>query len=281
MAEPQLQPHSPIPTVTRPPRPQGSIVGLMPREHGAWGQLLAPMLTGLLQGHGVTLVGICFVAAGISAFLSHEPVTVLLGRRGKRSDAPLKRRALMMTLFLLGAGLVAALTALWSAAPLIRHCALLPTFLGTGAAVAVWLDRERELLAELWLSSTLSALSFPVAVACGVPLLIAAGSWIAWTLASAASIPAVRGVIASFKAQSAPLSRCVGTLFAIISLGLTASLDVVPPSLLASTLPMLVVSAWLGLSPPHPRHLRRVGWTLVGATVLMSLWLIAAGRTIQ
>ncbi len=36
-----------------------------------------------------------------------------------------------------------------------------------------------------------------------------------------------------------------------------------------------VVALGLTTSPPNPRHLRAIGWTLVGATLLTTLLLVA------
>src|SRR5689334_17708106 len=56
---------------------------MIPREHGAYGQLLVPLITALAIGRpGVAAVALA--VAIVAAFLAHEPLLVLLGQRGAR-----------------------------------------------------------------------------------------------------------------------------------------------------------------------------------------------------
>src|SRR5512137_367547 len=63
-----------------PPRPGPS---LLPREHGAWGQLAMPLLSGLALGRPGA-AAILLTLGIVLAFLAHEPLLVVLGHRGKR-----------------------------------------------------------------------------------------------------------------------------------------------------------------------------------------------------
>ena len=65
---------------------------LLPREHGAYGQITFPLLAALL-GAGVSTSGLLMTAATVAGFLGHEPAAVLLGLRGARSKRDLARRA--------------------------------------------------------------------------------------------------------------------------------------------------------------------------------------------
>src|SRR5512138_2855214 len=98
MRSPEQSP-SPSPAATR------AEPSLLPREHGAWGQLAMPLVTGLALGRpGAT--ALLLTAGVVLAFLAHEPLLVVLGQRGKRVKDALGVRA-MRRLAVLGAGAVA------------------------------------------------------------------------------------------------------------------------------------------------------------------------------
>ena len=58
--------------------------GLWPREHGAYVELLAPLLTALLFLPFST-ASLAYASAACALFLAHEPCLVLLGLRGART----------------------------------------------------------------------------------------------------------------------------------------------------------------------------------------------------
>ncbi|PYR50160.1 MAG: hypothetical protein DMF89_10175, partial [Acidobacteria bacterium] len=57
---------------------------MFPREHGAYGQLLFPLITALAIGHPGA-AALCLSASAVCAFMAHEPLLVLLGHRGARA----------------------------------------------------------------------------------------------------------------------------------------------------------------------------------------------------
>src|SRR5205823_6340503 len=62
-------------------RRRESGIALLPKEHGAYGQLLFPLITAMAVGRpGVAAWS--FAAAAVCAFLAHEPLLLLLGQRG-------------------------------------------------------------------------------------------------------------------------------------------------------------------------------------------------------
>ena len=73
---------SPIRAEERPPVADRGLRTLLPREHGAWGQLIAPAFTALLQSATLSFAGFALTVATATAVLAHEPLLVLLGRRG-------------------------------------------------------------------------------------------------------------------------------------------------------------------------------------------------------
>ena len=71
---------------------------VLPREHGAWGILLVPLITGatvaLLRGGAVVPV-LLFLLASISLFCLRTPVEARLGTSAQRIDTPAERWLVM------------------------------------------------------------------------------------------------------------------------------------------------------------------------------------------
>src|SRR3954452_18893302 len=65
---------------------------MFPKEHGAYGQLLFPIVTALAAGRPGTVASLLSIAA-LCAFLAHEPLLVLLGQRGPRAARDQRMRA--------------------------------------------------------------------------------------------------------------------------------------------------------------------------------------------
>jgi hypothetical protein len=71
---------------------------VLPREHGAWGLLLVPLVTGaavgLLRG-GALLPVLLFLLASVSLFCLRTPVEAALGTSAQHIDTPAERRLAM------------------------------------------------------------------------------------------------------------------------------------------------------------------------------------------
>src|SRR5687767_1558450 len=66
---------------------------LWPREHGAYVELAGPLLTVLLFLPPAT-AAIAYAVAACALFLTHEPLLILLGRRGERVRSAARSAAL-------------------------------------------------------------------------------------------------------------------------------------------------------------------------------------------
>jgi len=67
-----------------PARPQPDIRVLVPREHGTWGLLLFPLISGAIVGHYASgnaslKAALWFLVTALSAFLIYQPLESLLG----------------------------------------------------------------------------------------------------------------------------------------------------------------------------------------------------------
>jgi hypothetical protein len=57
---------------------------LLPKEHGAYGQLTLPLVTAIAAA-GVSTAGLLLIAGAVAAFVAHESALILLGLRGTRA----------------------------------------------------------------------------------------------------------------------------------------------------------------------------------------------------
>ncbi len=249
---------------------------LLPREHGAYGQLLFPLLSALLIGHpapGAYLLG----GAAIAAFLAHESLLVVLGQRGgkaRREQGSDARRSLALF------GGFCAVTGLVSLVVLPRpaiNALVLPVLLALLVGVAVVMRRERSTLGEMLAAVALSSLSLPVALAGQASRTDALTIFIVFSAVFVTATVAVRAMIGRVTKAGGPPPLLAGALALLVVVGLavaafTATLAPVAPY---AALPVCAVALGLTTSPPNPRHLRVIGWTLVGATLLTALLLVA------
>ncbi|HHH11978.1 MAG TPA: hypothetical protein ENK23_07900 [Sorangium sp.] len=251
---------------------------LRPKEHGAYAQLALPLITALGMGRP-HLAGLALVTSALALFIAHEPLLVLLGARGLRARRQDGARAWRYVLAWSTIALGCGVGGLWlggeavvraSAVPLGALLVLLPVLLKH------W---EKTLLGEVLAGVALAAAAVPVAVAGGVPIATAMVIWGAWTAAFCVTTSAVRWVISSFKHGRGARG---GLLLATVATGAIAGLSLESQVALAMV-PMLLVSWYLIARPPHPRKLRRVGWSLVASTLLaaaLAVLLVAAPAVI-
>lgn len=238
---------------------------LLPREHGAYAQLGFPLACALIIG-APTLGSAALAIAAMLAFWAHEPLLLLLGRRGERLREELGGRA-RRVLGLLLAGLLALLGAAAALAEL--RWLPLPGALGALALLFALKRWERTAPGEVLAALALTSWSVPVAVAGGAGARLAVETFLAFALGFAVATLAVRAAIAQGKGEGWGKRLSAGVV-AIFAMALAISLAAL------GALPLLLFALFLALFPPHPRHLRRVGWGLV-ATAGLATALLARG----
>jgi len=249
---------------------------LAPREHGAYGQLAVPMAAALAGGRPGP-VALLLAASAWAFFLAHEPALVLLGRRGERARTEQRRRAMSRLLALGLAGVALGGTGLLLASPSVRWAALASAVLALGFGAVVRLGGERSALGEMLASIALAGAAFPVALAAGLPEDAAARAWLVWSIGLAAVVLPVRSIGARRRGSASLVSRLLPAAVAL-GLGLALQGRTLTRLDLAALAPLVLTSAWLGLARPDPRHLRRVGWSMVVATLVTGAVLVLAVR---
>lgn len=256
---------------------QAKSIRLLPKEHGAYGQLLVPLLVSLSLGKP-TVASSSFAVAAVASFLAHEPLLILLGQRGKRATQVASQRSFRWLIAWSAIALAALVLAVAQVSLEVRWATLLPVALSLSALVLALVGRERSILGQCVVAATLPALALPVALAQGLELEAALAAWAAWTLASIAATGAVKGAIGSFKYSTGLWRRLSLPLFAWTILFLILWIDGHAGKTTVAATPTLIVATIVSIVAPHPRHLKRLGWTLVGSSLACALWLAIALR---
>lgn len=241
---------------------------LLPQEHGAWGQLVMPLLSGLALARP-TLPAALIAAATVLAFLAHEPWVVALGHRGERARLQDGPRALRMMAGLLATAGVLGATGLWLAPPVVRVAALVPAALAAIVILLVLLERERTIPGELTVAFALAGAGGVVALASGAPPDTATAAFATWAIAFGCSVFAVQTVLLGARSRGAgDAGRRHAVYVLAISLGGSAAALAmglgwrVP----AAVLPTAALSLVVCLGRFSTARLRALGWSLVVAT---------------
>ncbi len=253
---------------------------MLPREHGAYGELALPVLTALAVGHG-SAAAFVLAAAVIAGFFAHEPLLVLLGHRG---SAILRTEGTRAWRWLLALGALVALAlgyALGAISPLARAALGLPVFLVLAFAPLLILRRERTAIGETLAATMLSSSGVPIAIAGGASLAHALTVWTTWAMGLSLSTLAVREVIARARAEgrsetAAHVAFVTG--YVLAAAYALAIAGVVAPALPIGLAPLGLLSIGLYFAPPSPRRLRTVGWLLVAASAITASLLIVLER---
>lgn len=245
---------------------------LSPREHGAYAQLGAPLVTALVL-RTPTPAALLIAIAACCAFLANEPLLVVLGHRGARVRKSDGRRA-MRRLVTLGLG-----TALATAIGLVlatRETVAIAGIAAMGAAAMValaWRRAEHSLVGELIATIALPGASAPVAIASGVQWQLAVAVWAAWAVGYACSVVAVHRVLARHKRAASWLDAAVASGLAIVTVASCLLAGVIPAAGVAA--PLAVISFGVAVHPPRATRLRAVGVALVIASLVSATISIA------
>lgn len=261
-------------------RPPERTRTLVPHEHGAYGQLVLPLLTALALGRpGAAALLLAY--AMVVGFVAHESLLVVLGQRGVRAsagDGPRARRVLAI----LGTQAAVAGAVGFALAPGAARAALaLPVAL---VAVVAWLvvrRREKTLAGEVLVAAALSSGGLAVALAAGAPLAWALGAWVTWLLAFAAGTLAVQVVLvrARSKGRQDPGPAHAAAALALVAIAFAAvPLARLPRIAPLALLPPAALSIAVCLGRVSAKRLKELGWAMVAASVVTLAVLVAGLR---
>jgi len=262
---------------------------MVPREHGAYAELLFPMVTVFLGGSPTTATWLLSIGA-IACFLANEPILVLFGQRGnrmKRDESDHAKRALLVF------GLVAAgagIAGLLLAPPGTQYTVAIPLVLGVGLVLLAIQGLERSMAGEALAAAALSSTAIPLGLSAGWHATEALAVFLIWLVTSLLGTSVVRLTVARTKAKTdeelnrVRLKRAllIAICVAIIAIGGAALAGSRGwPLVLAAALPMAVAVLVIAILQPTARRLRLLGWSLVAANMLTLIAVVTALRIIQ
>ena len=239
-----------------------------PKEHGAYAILAIPMVTAVVIT-GPTVVGFCVAVASITGFLAHEPMLIALGHRGRRAQTSTPTARLRLLAYL-GITFFAGTTAMAIGSTEVRLSLIACLAMAVVSFSLAAMGKHRTRYGQLWGVVGLSAPCVPMLLAGNVNAGQALSIWVTWLLGFTATTFVVHSVIAAQKRTPRGVYAAI-----LVTVSLVVAVDIaLRVNGFAAILPMLAVSWFLYFRPPPARHLRRVGWTLVAATIAAALLII-------
>jgi hypothetical protein len=256
-------------------------MSLWPKEHGAYGQVTVPLITALAVA-GLSAGGTLTTMAVLAAFLAHEPAAVVLGLRGPRARLRLGSSARTWLLVLSVGGGIAGIGAFWTIDPAARWSLAVPAVPALALTLAMMRRREKSWYGEVSAALAFSSAAVPVTMAAGGTLETAAMVAIPFALLFVTTTLAVRVVILSVRGgrnpravaatRNATLALTTGAAGLLV---LTSFMGVLSSSILIAAAPGLVTAGTIAMRPPLPTRLRRVGWILVGVSLITAALVVS------
>ena len=262
---------------------------MVPREHGAYAELLFPIVSVFLGGSPTTATWLLAVGA-IACFLANEPLLVLFGQRGtrmKRAESDRAKRALLVFLLIAlgtgGAGLLLTTT-------VVQYAVGVPLLLGAALMMLAIQGLERSMIGEGLAAATLSSIAIPLGLSAGLDLISTLALAMIWLVTSLLGTAVVRLTVGRAKAKTdEDLARVrfkrallVLVCLAVIAVGVAAPLGSrVGLWVLAAAAPVAVVVLAIAVLQPTTRRLRLMGWSLVAANLCSLIAVVTALKLIQ
>jgi hypothetical protein len=253
---------------------------LLPKEHGAYGQLVLPLATALTTA-GPSAGGLLLTISAVAAFIAHEPGALLLGLRGAHARRQLRAAAMPWLAVSAVICLVAGAMAIFIIDRHARWSMLVPLVPATVLAISMTHQAEKSWLGEIAAALAFAGLAVPVSMAAGRPLRTAATIALPFAVLFITSTLAVRTVIVQTRGggNTRATDATRRSAFAVTGLGATGLIWLtaagsLPVAALTAAVPGLLTALVIAARPPKPSRLRTIGWTLVTVSVLTGAILI-------
>jgi hypothetical protein len=245
--------------------------------------LAFPILTALGLV-GLAPSAVLIAVASTAAFLAHEPLLVLMGRRGPRAR---REDGLIATRWLVACSGVALLAGLWSillTPPSAQWAFLVPAVPLAALVWALFAHREKTAMGESSVALTFASLACPMCLSAGAPVAIGFAVALAFGGLFLASTLAVRVVILSVRGGGDPVAvgtarrLCFTAIAAWCVVLVAAGGRLLPWATLVAIVPGVVVATVVAAYPPSASHLRKLGWTIVATSATAAAILTTALR---
>ena len=261
---------------------------ILPREHGAWGLLLVPMVTGAGVGFRESnhfVPALLLLVAALALFWLRTPVENLLGTSAMRAQTAEERRAVASVIALLTAVAALALgTLLWAGQnPLLWLIGAAAGSAFVGQALLKKLGRRTRMISEMVGTVGLTA-SGPAAyyVITGK---FGAMAWVVWAanlIFAGDQIHYVQLRIHTARVDGLGAKLKHGWTFAAGQLAMTAAitmaclLGLIPAIASIAFSPLLFRGWYYFVQPPTPLVVRKLGWNELTHAVAFCVLFIAA-----
>ena len=254
---------------------------LLPREHGMYAQMALPLITSPLVA-GASEASLLLTVAVVAGFVTHEPLLVLVGRRGPRAKLRVRTQARVCLAIGTTLTLAAGILAVWWSAPAVRWAFFLPLLPAMFACAAVAAGREKTLPGELAAALAFALVAAPLILAAGAAPGSALAVAMAFAVVFTAGTLAVRAVILRVRrggnrhaVRSTRRATLTLSVAVVAALSMAAARGDLSPAPLFAITPTLLVASTISLLPVDPGHLRAIGWALVAATTITAAILVA------
>ncbi len=250
---------------------------LLPREHGAYAEILLPLAAVLMAGE-ISGAAALLTMAALCGFLAHEPMSVLLGRRGERKRVELESEATSLLALLVVVGAVSAAVVLWQGDLLLRAAILAPLGLVAWSILLLTFGQERTTAGEIVIATTLASSAIPIGVAAGLSLATSVAIALVWAIGAGLATATVRGIILAAKLTASwqPEAAIGAGVVVLASAAVLSTTGGAPVWLAPALCPLALLSVLLGAFRPRPARVRQVGWSFVAAN-LVTLGIVVAG----
>ena len=262
---------------------------MIPREHGAYAELLFPIAAVFLGGQPTTSTWLLAIGA-IAAFLANEPLLVLVGQRGtrmKREEGDRAKRALLIfTVVALGAGIAGLVLAPRAA----QVSVLLPLLMGGTLIMLAVQGLERSMFGEALAAAALSSVAVPLGLSAGLDATAALAVALIWAVTALLGTSVVRLTVARTKAKTPNELRAVRAkrtaliivCLVVIAVGVAAPFGTTTGLwVLAAAVPVALTVLVMAALQPTARRLRLLGWSLVAANLVALIAVVTTLRIIQ
>lgn len=253
---------------------------MFPKEHGAYGQLVFPLITSLVVS-GVSGAALLVALAAAAAFVAHEPIVVLLGGRGLRARRDAGQRAALWLTAAAGIALASGAAGLWLMPAGSGWSLLLPLAPAAWFAAALVHTQAKSAPGEVAVALACSLLAVPLGLAGGAPLRTALAVAAAYAAIFVTATLAVRVVILKVRGGGSPAAvrRTRSLALALVAVSGAALVgaatrDLLPWTTAVAAAPGLTAATVLAVAVPSPARLRAVGWTLVAISGAAAVILI-------
>ena len=262
---------------------------MIPREHGAYAELLFPIVTVFLGG-SPTMASWLLAVGAIAAFLANEPLLVLVGQRGtrlQRSEGDRAKRALLIfSMFALLAGVSGIVMAPRPA----QVAVVLPALLGGTLILLAVQGLERSVFGETLAAAALSATAVPIGLSAGLDLTASLAIALIWAVTALLGTSVVRLTVSRTKAKTEDEERTVALKRALLIAAcvVVIAVGVAAPFgsrlglwVLAAAVPVALVVLVMAALRPTARRLRLMGWSLVAANLVSLIAVVTTLKIIQ